>query len=72
MLPVLMVVGGLLALWIQSQPQAAEQQNFPNGILRAVGGMLVIGGVVAFFSQTIAFVLVGIALVLGFLTSRKD
>jgi hypothetical protein len=41
-------------------------------MLRAVGGMLVIGGVVAFFSQTIAFVLVAISLVLGFLTARRD
>jgi hypothetical protein len=72
MLPVMMIVGGLLALWIQSQPQTTEQQSLPSGMLRAVGGMLVIGGVVAFFSQTIAFVLVAISLVLGFLTARRD
>jgi hypothetical protein len=70
MLPVLMLVGGLLALWIQSQPDTAEQ-SLPNGVLRSVGGMLVIGGVVAFFSQTLALLLVGAGIVIGLLTARS-
>ncbi|GEM_PF-3063682 len=70
MLPVLMVMGGLLALWVQSQPDAAEQR-LPNSILRSVGGMLVVGGVIAFFSPLIAWVLVGVAVVIGFLSAQK-
>lgn len=70
MLPVLMIVGGLLALWIQSQP-TSEGQTLPNSLLRSVGGMLVIGGVLAFFSQTLAWLLVGAALVLGIFIAQK-
>ena len=70
MLPVLMMIGGLLALWIQAQPIAAEQR-IPNGVLRAVGGMLVVGGVIAFFSPAIAWVLVGVAVVMGFLSAQR-
>jgi hypothetical protein len=71
MLPVLMIVGGLLALWVQSQPLATEQ-NLPNGILRAIGGMLVVGGTIAFFSQPLAWILVGVGLAVGFLTMRNN
>lgn len=70
MLPILMIMGGLLALWVQSQPLAAEQR-IPNDVLRAVGGMLVIGGVIAFFSTTIAWLLVGVAVVIGFLSAQR-
>lgn len=71
MLPILMIMGGLLALWVQAQPLVGEQR-LPNDVLRAVGGMLVVGGVIAFFSPMIAWVLVGIALVMGFLSARRQ
>ena len=71
MLPVLMIMGGLLALWVQAQPLAAEQR-IPNDVLRAVGGMLVVGGVIAFFSPIIAWVLVGVAVVIGFLSAQRQ
>jgi len=70
MLPILMIMGGLLALWVQAQPQETEQR-IPNDVLRAVGGMLVVGGVIAFFSPMIAWVLVGIAVVMSFLNAQR-
>ena len=70
MLPVLMVMAGLLALWVQSQPLETEQR-LPNDVLRAVGGMLVVGGVIAFFSPMIAWVLVGLAILMGFLNAQR-
>ena len=71
MLPILMIIGGLLALWVQAQPLEGEQR-IPNDVLRAVGGMLVVGGVIAFFSPMIAWVLVGLAVVMGFLNARRQ
>ena len=70
MLPILMIMGGLLALWVQAQPVETEQR-IPNDMLRAVGGMLVVGGVIAFFSPILAWVLVGIAVVMGFLSTQR-
>lgn len=70
MLPILMIMGGLLALWVQAQPLETEQR-IPNDVLRAVGGMLVVGGVIAFFSPMIAWALVGIAVVMGFLNAQR-
>ena len=70
MLPILMIMGGLLALWVQSQPLDTDQR-IPNDVLRAVGGMLVVGGVIAFFSPMIAWVLVGLAIVMGFLNAQR-
>ena len=55
---------------MQAQPFSAEQR-IPNDVLRAVGGMLVVGGVIAFFSPMIAWILVGLAVVMGFLNAQR-